>query len=117
MSKKPKLGSVFSSRKNPETGKVEIYEIPPEEVEESFNRTFQTLEELPPTKSQRPKTTEGEARRGAHNARRFLAENPTQEENQSKWEWTWDEKNIGCGCPACLSYVEAYQKVLRRRLT
>lgn len=42
MSKKPKFGSVFSSRKNPETGKIEIYEIPPEEVEESLNRAFQT---------------------------------------------------------------------------
>jgi hypothetical protein len=42
MSRKPKLGSVFSSRKNPETDKIEIYEIPPEKVDKSFNRACRT---------------------------------------------------------------------------
>jgi hypothetical protein len=34
----------------------------------------------PPANLARPKSIEGEAKRGARNARRFLAENPTQSE-------------------------------------
>jgi len=87
-----------------------------DEQEEAILSLIESCGRSPPAKPARPKTIEGEARRGARNARRFLAENPMQDEIQRAWEWTWDETDMGCGCPACLAYVEAYQKVLRPRL-
>jgi hypothetical protein len=106
----------LSRRENPETGELEFYEMAPDEAEEAISRILQILERLPSTKPVKLKTIEGETKRGARNARRFLAENPTQEEIQSTWDWTWDEIDTGCGCSACLAYIKAYQKLLRPRL-
>ncbi len=113
MSTKSKRGRVTSCRKDPEIGQLEINEMTPEEVEE----LFQALKQLPPTKSQKFKTVVGEAKRGARHARQFLAENPTQEDIQRTWEWTWDETDVNYDSPASLAYDEAYRRVLRGRLS
>jgi hypothetical protein len=116
MSARSKRGTILSRCGNPETGELEFYEMTPEEAEKAISHILQTLERLPSTKPVQLKTVEGETKRGAHHARRFLAENPTQEEIQRVWEWTWDETDMGCGCSACLANIKAYQKVLRPHL-
>ncbi|MGJ4940627.1 hypothetical protein ACQR1W_08660 [Bradyrhizobium sp. HKCCYLS1011] len=113
MSAKSKRGKVTSCRKNPETGQLEFYEMTPEDIEDIFH----ALEQLPPAKAQEFKTVAGEAKRGTRHAQRFLAESPTQEDIQDKWDWTWDETDMNSDCPASLAYDEAYRRALRGSLT
>lgn len=105
--------SVFGGRKNPKTGELEIYEMTPEEAKEAINRIIESLQG---EKLVQPKTVDREAIRGARHARRFLAANPTQEEIERMWEWTWDETAVN-DAPQSRAYDEAYRKVLRRHLS
>ncbi|MGE0005658.1 MAG: hypothetical protein AB7S92_08710 [Parvibaculaceae bacterium] len=58
-------------------------------------------------------TVRGEARRGAHNARCFLAENPTLDALLITWHWTWDDGDQHePGSPGA-AYNRAYRDVLR----
>jgi hypothetical protein len=110
-SRRPELGGCGSRKAG-----IPDFSKTMDEQEEAILQVMESGECSPPAKSARPKTIEGEARCGARNARRFLAENPTQDEIQRAREWTWDETDMGCGCRACLAHVEAYHRALRPRL-
>jgi len=50
------------------------------------------------------------------NARKFLARNPTQDDIQEAYEWTFEDAALGDDSPQSLAYDEAYRKVLRPHL-
>jgi hypothetical protein len=108
--------ATLGGRKNRKADVPGFSKMTLDEQEEAILQLIESWGRSPPAKLARPKSIEGEAKRGARNARRFLAENPTQDEIQRAWEWTCDETDMGCSCPACLAYVEAYQRVLHPRL-
>ena len=57
-------------------------------------------------------SVEGEARRGAHNARAFLATNPTQANIWRAIQWTYDEEVFGDDDHASIAYDHAWRATL-----
>jgi hypothetical protein len=108
--------ATLGGRKNRKADVPDFSKMTLDAQEEAILQLIESWGRSPPANLARPKSIEGEAKRGARNARRFLAENPTQDEIRRTWDWTWDDTDMGCGCPACLAYLEAYQKVLRPHL-
>jgi len=78
------------------------------------------LSELPPPKPRKPIDLEDlkrAARRGAREARRFLAENPTQDHMQSICEMYECEMHNLDDSPVDFAYYSAYLEALQRRVT
>ena len=112
MSEKPRR-SVLSSRIDPKTGEREFYEMTQEEAERAIRRF---IDNLPHPKPTTPEDIEKAAKRGADNARRFLAGNPTQDEIQQAYEWSFEDASYGDDSPTSLAYDEAFREVLRPHL-
>jgi hypothetical protein len=58
-------------------------------------------------------TVAGEAKRGAHNARAFLAENPPLNHIRVIYIWTIDDEAAEDGYEPGVAYARAYRQVLR----
>jgi hypothetical protein len=110
--KRPILGS----RKNPETGKLECYEMTPEELGTSLE-WLKNLPLAPPPEPEDPEEIDLQARRGESHGWQFLAELPSQERLYYAYESSWDETMFGPGDLPGLAYEKEFRKVLRTRLS
>lgn len=103
-------------RKSQKVGTSHFSKMTADEREEELSQFIESLGRSSPAKPVRPRTVEGEARRGARKARRLLAKNPTQEEIQAAWDIHSYEMELFDDDPADLAYHEAYLKVLLPRV-
>lgn len=106
MSKKPHR-AVLSSRINSETGEREFFEISQEEADAAIKRF---LDSLPPAKPITPEEIEEAAKRGADNARKFLACNPTQDDIQEAYEWTFEDARSVTTAPKALLTMKPIER-------
>ncbi|MCL4767761.1 MAG: hypothetical protein KJZ80_16155 [Hyphomicrobiaceae bacterium] len=74
---------------------------------DEFNRKFDT---------NKTDSVEGEARRGAHNARAWLAEGLSQVDIWRFVEWSLYDEELGGDHPARAAYHRAFREVLRPHL-
>jgi hypothetical protein len=87
--------------------------------EQGLLQSLDSLSRLPRAKRKPidPEDIERAARRGARKARRFLAENPTQESIQASWDmYSWELHSVD-DSPVDFAYYAAYLKTLQRRVT
>ena len=108
-----------SGRKNPKAAELSWSEMTAGQREQELLLSLDSLSRLPPAKPKRivPEDIERAARRGARKARRFLAENPTQESIQAAWDmYSWELDSLD-DSPVSFAYHAAYLKTLEPRVT
>ena len=115
MSLKPKR-PVLGSRKNPETGELEFYEMTPEELEQSLE-WLRNLPPAPPPEPEDPEEIEFQSRRDESHGWQFLAELPSPERLYYAYESSRDETMFDPGGLPGLAYEKEFRKVLRTRLS
>ncbi|MCL4768580.1 MAG: hypothetical protein KJZ80_20375 [Hyphomicrobiaceae bacterium] len=74
---------------------------------DEFNRKFDT---------NKTRSVEAEAKRGAHNARALLAKQPSQADIWEAIQWSLDDEDIGGDHPPSVAYHRAFREVLRPHL-